>query len=996
MNKTISYAFALVLLMLQLACDLQTAEAIQLYASRFQRNSEGFVYADNTFYNTTTGAYASGKFVAATNSSFGYIQVQLGGVDNLAINRMSGGWIRAFTLPQTSTVTINLRFQIIMNGEYESDELSQALLSVDGKIIGPSNSTVFLGQTIGTSTAGTPNPKPKIIDGYRWVTITAENMNAGNHSITLGGFNNKKTWSDEFTQIRFSNVTIDYIPTASTNAPVGAPVPSPTKAPTKNPTKAPVRQPTKVPTKSPTKAPTKVPTKSPTKAPTKAPTKNPTKAPTKEPTKNPTQIPVRQPTKAPTKEPTIAPMYSATQTPVPPPGSSPPFAIRINTGSATSFVDPSSGAIWEPDQYFGNKGAIYGQCPKAISGTDMDELYCKERYFNKWHAPGPYRYEVPVPRSATYTVRLHFAEIYYTTAQQRVFDVWINGELVIGMLDIFAEVGHAASLVINFNTAVRNSVVTVEFVPRIENPKICGIEITEIGEYVAPPTAAPFEKPFQKLINCGGVGFVDNSGSKQWEDDQHFIGGNTYADGSNDVSGTKDQALYQTERNGEFTYEIPVPVGSYEIVLHFAELYWQGTGQRLFNIEIEGVTAFTNVDIVALGGGKRLQAFTLEAPTIVSDGFVSLAFKDSNPKIDAPKLSGIEINFLSPHLAHSDADGPYIATDVYNRGSVILQLDGSFSHTHGTGLQVVEWLWKKESAVIATGPMPNVTLPVGEHTIYLEIKDSGNNKATDTTTVTVNPYGYPAVLGIEPSVGSISGGQLVTIQGSGFDYAASTTKVKFGLTELTGDAITIIDPFTIQVRSPPAVIGTPVPISVETTLGVSNSMLYTYQAASPINFLSDVLVAAIPSPTSVEFGPDGYLYVGTLYGKLARLKLDDTYTTVVSSVIATIDPYRAILGITFDPMSTSDYSDVYITTSFFFHGDKTSSSGQSINGVVKKVSGANLDTVTAIVTGLPVSDHDHGTFRSETKKFVAATNHETNSWLLIIGRVVGTGIRGQW
>ena len=929
MNKTIKHAFVLILLILQLACDIQTVEAIQLYASRFQRNSEGFVYADNTFYTTTTEKYASGKFVAETNSSFGYLQVQLGGVDNLAINGMSGGWKRTFILPQASRVTINIRFQISMSGEYESDEYARALLSVDGKIIGPSNSSVFLGQTIGTSTGMTANPKPKIIDGYKWVTITAENMNAGNHSITLGGFNNKKTWSDEFTQIRFSNVTIDYIPTASTNAPVGAPVPSPTKAPTKNPTRTPVRQPTKVPTK------------------------------------NPTQIPVRQPTKAPTKEPTRAPMQRATQTPMSPSGNS-PFAIRINAGSATSFVDPSSGAIWEPDQYFGNKGGIFGICPLAISGTDIDDLYCKERYFNQWHTPGPYRYEVPVPRRATYSVRLHFAEIYYTTVQQRVFDVWINGELVIGMLDIVAEVGHAAALLINFNTTVTSGIVSVELVPRKENPKICGIEITEIDAYIAPaatPTAAPIAEPFKKLINCGGVGFVDNSGSRQWEDDKHFIGGSTFSDGSNDVNGTKDQSLYQTERNGEFTYEIPVPVGSYEVILHFAELYWQGTGQRLFNIDIEGATAFTNVDIVALGGGKRLQAFTLEAPTIVTDGFVSLAFKDSNPKIDAPKLSGIEINFLSPHLAHSVANGPYIATDVYNRGSVTLQLDGSFAHTHGTGMHVVEWLWKKESVVIATGPTPNVTLPVGEHTLYLEIKDSGNNKATDTTTVTVNPYGYPAVLGIEPSVGSISGGQLVTIQGSGLNHAASATKVKFGITELTGDAITIIDPFTIQVRSPPAIVGTPVPVSVETTLGSSNSMLYTYQASSPINFLSDVLVADIPSPTSVGFGPDGYLYVGTLYGTLARLKLDDTYTTVVSSVIATVDPYRAILGIAFDPLSTGGYSDVYITTSFFFHGGNTSSSGPSINGKVKKVSGANLDIVTDIVTGLPVADHDHGTFQ---------------------------------
>lgn len=36
------------------------------------------------------------------------------------------------------------------------------------------------------------------------------------------------------------------------------------------------------------------------------------------------------------------------------------------------------------------------------------------------------------------------------------------------------------------------------------------------------------------------------------------------------------------------------------------------------------------------------------------------------------------------------------------------------------------------------------------------------------------------------------------------------------------------------------------------------------------------------------------------------------------------------------------------------------SGGKSINGNVLKISGTNLDEVVQIVSGLPVSDHDHG------------------------------------
>ena len=36
---------------------------------------------------------------------------------------------------------------------------------------------------------------------------------------------------------------------------------------------------------------------------------------------------------------------------------------------------------------------------------------------------------------------------------------------------------------------------------------------------------------------------------------------------------TVDDPIYQSERVGTFSYSIPVPVGTYEINIHLAELY---------------------------------------------------------------------------------------------------------------------------------------------------------------------------------------------------------------------------------------------------------------------------------------------------------------------------------------------------------------------------------------------------------------------------------------
>jgi len=92
---------------------------------------------------------------------------------------------------------------------------------------------------------------------------------------------------------------------------------------------------------------------------------------------------------------------------------------------------------------------------------------------------------------------------------------------------------------------------------------------------------------------------------------------------------------------------------------------------------------------------------------------------------------------------------------------------------------------------------------------------------------------------------------------------------------------------------------------------------------------------------------------------MAKISLDPTFTSVTDVVLVEIAKWRSILGITFDPLDTDPNPTAYIATSFLFHGESSNSYGQAINGKVLKVSGANLDNVVELITGLPVSDHDH-------------------------------------
>ena len=63
-----------------------------LVQATFDSSAEGFAYADDTFRGTNQPSYASGNRITSGRYSGGALRVYLGGVNNTAINNMSGGW----------------------------------------------------------------------------------------------------------------------------------------------------------------------------------------------------------------------------------------------------------------------------------------------------------------------------------------------------------------------------------------------------------------------------------------------------------------------------------------------------------------------------------------------------------------------------------------------------------------------------------------------------------------------------------------------------------------------------------------------------------------------------------------------------------------------------------------------------------------------------------------------------------------------------------------
>lgn len=126
--------------------------------------------------------------------------------------------------------------------------------------------------------------------------------------------------------------------------------------------------------------------------------------------------------------------------------------------------------------------------------------------------------------------------------------------------------------------------------------------------------------------------YLDRSG-KTWSADINFAGGMSVRNPVQHVWRTLDPEIYRYSRQGDFTYDIPLKPGVYELRLHFAETEFGpedhlggGEGSRLMTIAINGQPALNSFDVVSDASGSRtadVKVFTDISPA--SDGKLHIA-----------------------------------------------------------------------------------------------------------------------------------------------------------------------------------------------------------------------------------------------------------------------------------------------------------------------------------------------------------------------------------
>lgn len=155
----------------------------------------------------------------------------------------------------------------------------------------------------------------------------------------------------------------------------------------------------------------------------------------------------------------------------------------------------------------------------------------------------------------------------------------------------------------------------------------------------ATPIVAPAEANGIRIAVGRTVeSYIDTAG-RAWSPDRFFTGGGTFHRSGVAIQRTYDPDLFQSGREGQFSYAIPLRPGIYELHLYLAETGVASDTLRAINVSINGQPR-PAIDVASDAGGintATMKIFNDISPA--KDGFLHLAFGGPSPSF----LNAIEI-----------------------------------------------------------------------------------------------------------------------------------------------------------------------------------------------------------------------------------------------------------------------------------------------------------------------------------------------------------------
>jgi hypothetical protein len=125
-------------------------------------------------------------------------------------------------------------------------------------------------------------------------------------------------------------------------------------------------------------------------------------------------------------------------------------------------------------------------------------------------------------------------------------------------------------------------------------------------------------------VNSGGSQYTA-AGGIVYAADTRYSGGWGFRT-SYSISGTSDVTLYRSGRTGNFSYNIPLANGNYNLTLKFAETYYTSRGKRIFDVLAAGKVVISRLDVFAMAG-SAFRAYDVTVPVTVTNGTLKIQFR---------------------------------------------------------------------------------------------------------------------------------------------------------------------------------------------------------------------------------------------------------------------------------------------------------------------------------------------------------------------------------
>ena len=160
--------------------------------------------------------------------------------------------------------------------------------------------------------------------------------------------------------------------------------------------------------------------------------------------------------------------------------------------------------------------------------------------------------------------------------------------------------------------------------------------------------AIPLGDEVRIMAGSTAATLIDHYG-QTWHGDQFFQGGEPVSFATRPIARSLDPSLFFAHREGNFSYNIPLKPGSYELHLYFAETLFGennaaagGESTRLFNVQINDKMSLFYFDVVADAGGSNaadIKVFKDVSPA--ADGKLHISFISTNK--ESPFVNAIEV-----------------------------------------------------------------------------------------------------------------------------------------------------------------------------------------------------------------------------------------------------------------------------------------------------------------------------------------------------------------